>query len=207
MRGGRSLTVGAAAIEYIPDTFAQPLALRALFREEHAPLEVDLGCGDGSLLAALAAQRPDRNFLGIEQMIGRVRSSCRRIDRLGLTNARIMRAEVATTVRLLLPRGSVDVFHLMFPDPWPKRRHHRRRLFTREFLEPLGAALKPHGLVHIATDQRDYFKEMLQTVRDTHLFSECDATAPGELPRSTFEERFLQTGDDIHRLLLRKLSG
>ena len=139
-------------------------------------------------------------------MIGRVRSSCRRISSLELTNARIIRAEITATLRDLLPPGSVDVFYLMFPDPWPKRRHHRRRVFTRELLQSLAASLKPNGLLHIATDQQEYFAGMRQVVRETHFFTEADAAIIEELPRSTFEQRFVGSGDFIHRLVLRKLS-
>src|SRR3712207_1136762 len=160
MRGGRRFTEAAAAIEYVPGEDTQVLDIEALFASASAPLEVDLGCGDGSFLAALAARAADRNYLGVEQMIGRVRSSCRRIGRFQLTNARIVRGEIAATVAML-PSNSVDVFHLLFPDPWPKRRHHRRRVFTRELLDLLGSVMKPEGLLHVATDQRDYFDQML----------------------------------------------
>lgn len=207
MRGGRQLTDAAAAIEFLPTSFAEHVSLDALFSHSRAPLEVDLGCGDGSFLAALAAQKPQHNFLGIEQMPGRIRASCRRIDRLKITNARIIRAEITATARDLLPPQSVDRFHLMFPDPWPKRRHHRRRVFTRELLESLDRALKPGGVLHIATDQRDYFEQMEQALNARQLFHEADSDASQDLPQSTFEERFLEANDEIYRLLLRKVSG
>lgn len=206
MRGGRHFTEAAAAIEFVPGALTEHVALEALFENASAPLEVDLGCGDGTFLVALAAQRPERNFLGIEQMIGRVRASCRRIERRKITNARIIRAEIATAARSLLPPRSVDVFHLLFPDPWPKRRHHRRRVFTPELLGSLGHGLKSTGTLHIATDQRDYFEQMLQVLGALQLFCEAEAGVLHELPRSAFEERFREAGDEIHRLVLRKVS-
>lgn len=208
MRGGRNLTEAAAAIEYFPATFAAPIDLQALFSRAGDAIEVDLGCGDGSFLAAQAQQKSDRNFVGIEQMPGRVRASCRRIDSLELTNARLIRCEIAAAVRYLLPAESVDFFHLMFPDPWPKRRHHRRRVFTRELLHSLTVALKPGGLLHVATDQTDYFAEMRQTLTGgDETFREVSVATLDNLPRSAFEERFVLAGEQIHRLVLRKVSG
>lgn len=206
MRGGRNLTEAAAAIEYCPLAFDTPIDLQPLFDNAGARLEVDLGCGGGSFLAALAERNPDANFLGVEQMLGRVRGSCGVIARSGLRNARVIRCEIGLAVRLL-PPNSVDLFHLMFPDPWPKRRHHRRRVFSRELLHSLGVALKPEGLLHVATDDAEYFAEMLHIAGGDGAFVATNASIFHDLPRSTFEERFVQAGEQVHRLVLRKVSG
>ena len=169
-------------------------------------MEVDLGCGDGSFLAALAARDPERNFLGLERLAGRVRSSSGGIERRALANARVLRGDIAHAVESL-PASSVDVFHLMFPDPWPKRRHHVRRVFTGQFLQSIARALGSGGVLRMATDHREYFEQMLRVAAATPLFQAFTPLDDPPLPRSNFEERYLAAGDEIFRLALRKISG
>src|SRR5947209_10143168 len=109
--------------EIVPESVLAPLDLARAFGC-HAPVEVDLGCANGPFLALLAEQNPQRHFLGVEQLIGRVRTVSRKIGDHGLTNARIFRSDILHAVRHSFSPGSIDVFYLMFPDPWPKRRHH-----------------------------------------------------------------------------------
>ena len=129
-----------------------------------APLEVDLGCGDGSFLVASAESKPEHEFLGIERLAGRVGRACRNIERRRVTNARVLLVESSYAVEHLLPPASVEVFHLLFPDPWPKRRHWRRRVVTNDFLSAIHRALVPQGTLRIATDQMDYFQEIERLV-------------------------------------------
>ena len=194
----------AVSAEIIPANYFAPLDFEALYGHR-APLEVDLGCGDGSFLAAAAASNPARNFLGIERMPGRVRSACRKIEVGGLVNARILELEISYAVRHLLPAASVEVFHLMFPDPWPKRRHSPRRIVTEEFLTALHRALAPDGTLRIATDQTDYFREIERlALRSPDFIAVLDPESSESV--STFEKRFRQDGLEIHRLVLRKVS-
>ncbi len=191
-----------SVVQLIPETYFAKLDPLAIFGRR-APLQVDLGCGDGSFLASLAAADPACNFLGIERLAGRVRSACHKAR--DLPNVRVLRIETAYAVRYLLPPDSVSVFHFLFPDPWPKRRHHERRVFKPEFLDALIHALAPGGLLHIATDQRDYFDEMSELVRargELHVVSD----QLGDLPATTFEKRFRSSGQPIYRLELRKTS-
>ena len=198
---------GSAAVEFTPGGDDRPLVWHELFAQE-APIEVDLGCGDGSFLAAIAEQNPGRNFVGIERLLGRARSACRKIASRGLTNARVLRTDVPYAVEHLLPPDSVDVFHLLFPDPWPKRRHHRRRVVTAEFLQAISVALAPGGTFRVATDEADYFEAIARVVRQTAVFEQVpDTASESPLPSTTFEQRFRAAGDEIHRLVLRKVSG
>jgi tRNA (guanine-N7-)-methyltransferase len=135
-----------------------------------------------------------------------VRSACKKIGRLELSNARILRADIPHTTQQLLPAGSVDAFHLLFPDPWPKRRHHVRRVFTAELLASLARALTIDGLFRVATDDTDYFQEMTRVLGRVSFFRRCDDAAAAALPSTTFEKRFLERGLEIHRLVLRKVS-
>ena len=190
--------------EIIPANYFAPLDFEAIYGNR-APLEVDLGCGDGLFLAAAAAANPTANFLGIERMPGRVRSASRRIEKASLRNARILEIEIAYAVRHLLPAASVATFHLMFPDPWPKRRHSPRRIVTGDFFASLHRALAPGGTIRIATDQANYFREIDGLAAGSPGFVKIsDLKLP--CSPSTFEKRFLQDGLEIHRLVLRKVS-
>src|SRR6266550_2460619 len=113
---------GSPIIE--PGTLIERLDLEKIFGRI-APLHIDLGCGVGSFICALAERMPERNFLGIERLLGRIRSAARKAATVG--NVRLLRMENSYAVRYLLPAGSVETFYLLFPDPWPKRRHWRRR--------------------------------------------------------------------------------
>lgn len=203
MQSKQQITSSGAA-EYFPENYFQVLDLQSVF-PRCAPLEVDLGCGDGSFLVALAEQNPQRNFIGIERLLGRVRSACRKIARENLNNARVIRIETSYAVAHLFSPNSVSVFYLLFPDPWPKRRHQRRRIVTEEFLQAIRRALSPDGSFIIATDEREYFEEIR---RQSEKMSGFPAQPIGHsmLPVTTFEKHFLERGLEIHRLVLRKVS-
>lgn len=188
--------------EIVPENYFVPLDLETIYGRS-APLEVDLGCGDGSFLVEIAAANPARDFLGIERLHGRVRSARRKIILRELTNARVLRVETSYAVGQMLPAESVALFHLMFPDPWPKRRHWRRRVVTADFLTSVHRALVPDGLLRVVTDQIDYFREIERLAgQSTQFVIGADQEPPR--PPSTFEKRFSQW--EIYRLVLRKIS-
>lgn len=139
-----------------PDYFAE-IPLGEFFGNE-APLEVDLGCGDGKFVLEMAAHYPDRNFIAVERLLGRVRKVCRKSRKMGLTNLRVLRLESLYTLEWMLPAGSVDRLHLLCPDPWPKAKHHRRRMFQEPFLRALVRVLKPGGEFLFKTDHPEYFE-------------------------------------------------
>ncbi|HEY4282087.1 MAG TPA: tRNA (guanosine(46)-N7)-methyltransferase TrmB [Chthoniobacterales bacterium] len=167
-----------------------------------ALLHVDLGCGDGSLLRAMAVEHPEINFLGTERLLRRVRSSDKKAA--DLPNMRIIRAETLYVLERLLAPESVDAFYLLFPDPWPKRRHHRRRIVTAEFLGRIWTRLTSHGSLFMATDHDDYFAAIRKLLRKSSNFAL--ASAEWKLPATTFEQKFIGAGTAIHRLELRKVS-
>ena len=177
------------------------LDLETIFGRK-APLHVDLGCGDGSFLCALAQRLADKNFLGIERLAGRVRSSARKAG--SLDNMRLLQMESSYAVRYLLPPESVETIYLLFPDPWPKQRHHRRRIVTPDFLNSVHTALRTNGVIYIATDQLDYFQKIKVTAESTLGFTIDDADV--HLPQSKFGLAFRQKGAPIHWLALRKVS-
>ena len=120
-------------------------------------------------------------------------------------NVRLLRMENSYAVRYLLPAGSVETFYLLFPDPWPKRRHWRRRSMTGEFLGAISQALAENGTFFIATDHLDYFEKIEEIARANPDFTVVDL-ADGDLPLTKFERQFRAKGAAIHWLELRKVS-
>jgi tRNA (guanine-N7-)-methyltransferase len=193
---------GSSLIPQRRDSLTDRLDLENIFGR-NAPLHVDLGCGDGSFICALAQRIPAKNFLGIERLLGRIRSATRKAA--SLPNVRLLRMESSYAVRYLLPAESVETFYLLFPDPWPKRRHWRRRIVTGDFLCAISQALVEDGTFRIATDQRDYFEKMKEMARANSNFAIIDPTV-SDLPLTKFEKKFRAQSIPIHWLELRKVS-
>jgi len=189
-------------VELIPETYLAPLSLVEIFHRR-AALVIDLGCGDGAFICELARKYPDKNFLGIDKMPGRVAKTSRKAT--GLPNVRVLNVEIAYAVQYLLREESVESFYLLFPDPWPKRRHHRRRLVDTNFLNSVHRALQSNGILNIATDRLDYY-EQIQRVAQDHSGLTIADPAENDLPMTKFEKRFHALGAPIHRLSLRKTS-
>jgi len=190
-------------IELIPADYFAPLDLAQVFPHP-APLEVDIGCGDGAFLVALAERFPERNFLGLEKLAGRVRRACKKASRLALPNVRVLRIESAYAIQYLLPVASVDVVHLLFPDPWPKKKHRRRRIMSADFLTSVHGLLVANGRFRVATDQKDYFAAMRELILPSAFVEMTPAIET--FPLTTFERHFLAEGAPIYRLELRKVS-
>lgn len=132
---------------------------RAVFAPELAdpfPLEVEIGFGRGELLLERARRAPERGLVGVELSAKRTLKMARRVAREGLANLRLLAAPGEEVVERLLPEASVATLWVEFPDPWPKRRHHSRRLFKPSFLRAVARALAPGGTIHVATDHPDY---------------------------------------------------
>ena len=187
--------------EVIPESFFQTLPLEKVFAQS-APLEVDIGSGEGSFLLAMASKHPHRNFLAIERLLGRVRKTLHEAQLRSLENVRVLRAESAYSVRYLLPPGSVDTFHVAFPDPWPKRRHWPRRLINLEFLESCHAALAKGGELRIKTDHSGYFEQIEEVIANSPQFTRVEWPNDPDYPRTDFERKFERRGLPIYRARL-----
>jgi len=168
-----------------------------------AAMHVDLGCGDGSFLCALAQRLPEKNFLGIERLLGRFRSAAVKVA--NIRNVRVLRMESSYVVRYLLPPRSVETFYLLFPDPWPKRRHWRRRFVTPDLLRAISQALVQGGTLLVATDHVSYL-EKIKEIAQTNLDLAIVDPASVDLPQSKFARVFQQKGVAIHWLELRNVS-
>ncbi len=159
------------------------------------PLEIELGSGDGSFLADYARAHPERNFIGIERLLGRLRKLDRKGRRAGLTNLRCLRIESFYFLEYLLPRQSASAVHVYFPDPWPKRKHRRHRLINERFPEVARAALVPGGVVYLRTDDADYFGQMVEVFAGvTQWFKPVDAPAELVAFKTDFERQWEAEG-------------
>ena len=149
----------AADLIYELPSVVERLNLAELFSKPQ-PLEIELGCGDASFLVDYAQRHPERNCIGIERLLGRLRKLDRKGRRAGLTNLRGVRIESSYFLEYLLPPRSASVLHVYFPDPWPKKKHHKHRLINPHFADTAHNALPPGGVVYLRTDDRDYFEQM-----------------------------------------------
>jgi tRNA (guanine-N7-)-methyltransferase len=194
----------ALAGEFVPVDYFRKIELAEICHGDR-PLEVDLGCGDGSFLMEMAREFPERDFLGVERLLGRVRKVCKKATRRGLGNARVLRLDSRYVVEWLLPAGSVSRLHLLCPDPWPKLRHHRRRVIQHSFLEAVRTALVPGGEFLFMTDHEEYFQWAAAKVEE---FGKLDRLEWNEdsffYPRTDFQVQWEAEGKSMFRLRCRK---
>ncbi|MFK5922733.1 MAG: tRNA (guanosine(46)-N7)-methyltransferase TrmB [Verrucomicrobiota bacterium] len=196
------------ALELYPENLFQRLAVGDLFGETESALEIDLGCGDGRFLQAMAEQFPQSNYLGIERLLGRVRKVCRRSERAGLKNVRALRLETTYAVEWLLPRACAQRVHLLFPDPWPKKKHHKRRLMAQpEFLKSVANLLEEGGEFLFKTDHEDYFEVAQEAAEICPHFKVMDWPEDAFFYAETdFERQWKEVGRRIQGLRLLKTS-
>jgi tRNA (guanine-N7-)-methyltransferase len=170
----------------------------------HAPRIVEIGFGMGDATATVAAAMPEHDFLGLEVHEAGVGALLRRIGEAGLTNVRIVRHDAVEVFERLLAPGSLAGVHLWFPDPWPKKRHHKRRLVQPPFVHLLASRLAPGGYLHCATDWQPYAEQMLEVLAGEPLLRNRVAgfaPRPAWRPLTKFERRGLALGHDVRDLV------
>lgn len=194
----------STSLIYRPSSWVEHLPLDELFSRQR-PLEVELGSGDGSFMAKWAALWPERNFLGVERLLGRLRKLDRKGQRAGLKNLRLMRIEASYFLEFLLPSASVTALHLYFPDPWPKRKHRKHRLVNERFPELTARVLAPDGVIFLRTDDEDYFAQMREVFAAARGFVEV--ITPAELTGviTDFERGFQARGVATQRAAYRRV--
>ena len=183
-------------------SITEPLSLEDLFPLPQ-PFELEIGCGDGGFLFEYAQRHPDRNFLGVERLLGRVRKLSKKGLREGLTNLRLLRIEARYVLEYLLPEHAFEALHIYFPDPWPKDRHRRHRLINETFPPLARRILRQKGVIYLRTDDPVYFGQMQETFQDLKDFAV--ENTPGEIASITteFEGQWLDQGRHIHRAAYR----
>jgi tRNA (guanine-N(7)-)-methyltransferase len=164
--------------------------------ERVAPLEIELGAGRGDFILERAAATPERNFLAVELAATIAQLMAVRAGRSGLENLRVVRMDARTLVNLMLPAGSVDAFHIYFPDPWPKERHIKHRLFTPWFVASLKRKLRADAPLFVATDVAEYAQDIFAML-DECGFARIETPVPGA-EQTGFARRFRAMGKPIY---------
>jgi tRNA (guanine-N7-)-methyltransferase len=167
---------------------------------------LEIGSGMGETTAAIAQARPDADFIAAEVHGPGVGSLLNRIESLQLSNLQVIRHDASEVLEKMIPDGSLSAIHLFFPDPWPKKRHHKRRLVQPEFAALAARKLKPGGTLHAATDWPDY-AEYMDGVFSCEPLMEKSAAGFASRPATKFEARGKRLGHPIRDLYWRRRTG
>mgnify|MGYP005625552297 FL=1 len=192
MSRNKSLPPGESLIHPITSAI-EPIDLAKLFPAEQ-PLEFEIGSGDGSFTLQYALAHPGTNIVALERLLGRITKLDRKGHRAGLKNLRLLRAEAAYVLEYLLPPGRLDAIHVYFPDPWPKKRHHKNRLISEPFPPLAERLLKAEGVVYLRTDNVEYFEQMLEVFDRVVGFERTETPEPLKALVTDFEQQFNANG-------------
>ncbi len=175
-----------------------------------APRILEIGFGMGETSAVIAARHPENDYLGIEVHTPGVGSLCKLVAELGLQNQRIIQHDAVEVLRDMIAPASLAGVHIFFPDPWPKKRHHKRRLLQEPFVALLASRLRPGGYLHCATDWHDYAEQMLRVLAaEARLENTVAGFAPRpeHRPQTKFEQRGLRLGHAVWDVIFRRRQG
>ncbi|MEO3744601.1 tRNA (guanosine(46)-N7)-methyltransferase TrmB [Plantactinospora sp. B5E13] len=189
-----------------PPPAPTPVDLAALF-DRHAPVVLEIGFGMGDVTAEMAAADPDRDYLGVEVHTPGIANLLSLVERRGLRNVRIARGDALDLLRHRIPPDRLTAIHVFFPDPWPKARHHKRRLIQPAHVALLRSRLAPGGVLHCATDWAEYAETMLATLTaDPELVNTFPGYAPrpAHRPVTKFERRATRVDRPAFDLIFRR---
>jgi tRNA (guanine-N7-)-methyltransferase len=211
LRQGRVTDAQRRACETLLPRFGMPysrvpLDLDRVFGRV-APRILEIGFGMGETTARIAAQRPEIDYLGTEVHTPGVGSLLNRIVELGLANVRVIQHDAVEVLEHMIAPESLDGVHIFFPDPWPKKRHHKRRLVQPPFVALLVSRIKAGAYVHVATDWQDYAQQIVEVLSDNPLLvnsSDGFAPRPAWRPETKFESRGLRLGHRVWDVLFRR---
>jgi tRNA (guanine-N7-)-methyltransferase len=211
LRAGRMGTGQLKAMESLGPRFLLPYAhvpldWPAVYGRE-APRILEIGFGMGGATAEIARNHPDKDYLGVEVHAPGVGALLKRIGELDLGNLRIIRHDAVEVLRHMLPESTLDGIHIFFPDPWHKKRHHKRRLIQPAFADLLAGRLKPGGYLHLATDWEDYARQMLEVLAANPRLRNRTvdyAPRPDYRPLTKFEQRGLRLGHGVWDLVFER---
>ena len=192
------------------ETLPKPLDWAALYGNAN-PVELEIGMGKGTFLTEQARARPETNFFGIEWARWFWRYASDRMRRHNCTNARTVRAEASFFLTEFVPDASLAVLHIYFPDPWPKARHHKRRLIQPKFMPVVERVLKPGGRLQIVTDHQGYFEENMEpAVKGSNLqivdYNRPGSAGEGEFVGTNFERKYRREGRPFYAIAAVKKS-
>lgn len=207
-RAGRLTVAQKRALEELWPAFgidysAAELDFDAIFGRK-APRVMEIGFGNGELLATMAADQADTDFIGVEVHEPGVGHCLLRLDRLGLTNVRLIRHDAIEVLNHQVPDAALNQVNLFFADPWPKKRHHKRRIVQPDFVALLSRKIVPGGVFHVATDWMNYAEHIEETVNADGRFEAATVDAMAR-PQTKFELRGKRLGHDIWEQLYRRI--
>lgn len=204
---GQRLALETLAANWVIPYSERPIDFAEAFGRQNADTVLEIGFGMGETTAQIAQARAQDNFLGVEVFNAGVGALLNRIEQMRLTNVRIIQHDVVEVLREMIAPGSLAGAHIYFPDPWPKKRHHKRRLIQAPFVQLLVSRIKPGGYLHCATDWEHYAQQMLEVLGAT---SELQNTAdgfsarPDWRPVTKFEARGVRLGHGVWDLIFKK---
>ncbi len=195
MQSHRELIVEPIGLDV--DSLPRPIDWNKLFGNAN-PVELEIGIGKGTFLLDQARARPEVNFFGIEWARWFWRYASDRIRRAGCANVRTVRAEASFFLAEHVANDSLAVLHIYFPDPWPKARHHKRRLIQPPFLKQVKRVLQAGGRLQVVTDHQEYFEQIEQVVRSSELttidYNRPGSAGDGEFVGTNFERKYRREG-------------
>ena len=174
----------------------------------HAPKVLEIGFGMGETTAVIAAANPQNDYLGIEVHTPGVGSLLKRIAELGLRNVRIVQHDAVEVLRDMIAPSTFEGVHIFFPDPWPKKRHHKRRLIQAPLIALLCSRMRPGAYIHVATDWEEYAQQILEVMQaEPMLVNTVDGFAPRPAyrPQTKFESRGLKLGHGVWDVIFRRI--
>lgn len=191
-------------VEYKPE----PMDLSAIFGRADSPKILEIGFGMGETTAKIAQTLPEKDFLGVEVHTPGVGALLKLIEESSIPNIRIIRHDAVDVLNHMLPDASLDGVHIFFPDPWHKKRHHKRRLIQAEFVRLLCAKIKPGGYLHVATDWQEYAEWVLEVLQAEHMLKNTAqeyAEKPAYRPLTKFENRGIKLGHGVWDLVFSRI--
>jgi tRNA (guanine-N7-)-methyltransferase len=195
MQSPRQLIVEPIGLD--ADALPRPIDWKDLFGNDR-PVEIEIGMGKGTFLTDQARANPLVNFLGVEYARWFWRYASDRLRRNGCNNARTVRAEAGYFLREFVAAATVSVIHIYFPDPWPKKRHHKRRVIQPAFVGQLERVLMPGGRLQIVTDHDEYFERIQEAVAGSPLkvvdYARPESAGAGEFVGTNFERKYRRQG-------------
>ena len=209
LRQGRITDAQRAAAERLLPRYGvtyrpEPLDFKRLFGRS-APVVLEIGFGMGETTAAIAAADAGTDYLGVEVHSPGVGSLLRQIEAGSLSNVRIVQHDAAEVVEHMIAPAALSGIHVFFPDPWPKKRHHKRRLLQAPFARLLATRLRPGGYLHVATDWDDYAQSILEALEQSGLHNSAERFAPRPpyRPETKFERRGIRLGHPVRDIVYR----
>ena len=189
--------------DYGIEANAHPLDLKSLFDQE-SPVVLEIGFGNGESLVTQARDNPDKNFIGVEVHTPGVGHCLHRIHELGLNNIKVLRHDATLVLEQQIPENSLCCVQLFFPDPWHKKRHHKRRILQQNFIDTIYNKLEQGGLFHMATDWENYASHMRKEMDASTNFC-LNSEQRGDRPETKFETRGLRLGHGVWDLIYEKI--